>query len=85
MNKNAIEEFGERVCAAIYEENSGNVYRRQHIIQERIIDARFIAAEKKVDLCQFKNQYGWCKLEIGHKGSHTVINMGDEKDEINWM
>jgi hypothetical protein len=78
MNKNAIDEFGERVCAAIYEENSGNVYRRQHIVQERAMDAKFIAAEKKVDVCVFVNKYGWCKLDAGHQGSHTVINLGED-------
>lgn len=81
-NKNAIEEFGERVVAAIYEENTGVVYKRQHRISERAMDARFLAAEKKETMCSFKNKYGWCKLPEGHEDSHTVINLGwDEDDE----
>ncbi len=80
MNKNMNEELGERVIAALWEENSGVVYKRQHVVSERAIDARFLAAEKKVDLCPFVNRYGYCKLDAGHQGSHTVLFLGDDTD-----
>lgn len=81
MNKNDVEEIGERVIAALYEENNGVKYKRQHIVEERALDAKFIAAVKVEPLCQFKNKYGWCKLPENHKGSHTVINLGWDDDE----
>lgn len=78
MNKNDFEEIGERVIAAIYEENSGVKYKRQHVVAERAIEARFAAAEKPVNLCDFHNQFGYCKLDKGHLGSHTVIWLGED-------
>lgn len=78
MNKNDLEEVGERAIAGLYEENTGIVYKRQHVIAGRAMDAKATAAEKFEPVCDFKNQWGWCKLDKGHQGSHTVINLGED-------
>lgn len=73
-----IDELGERVLAALYEENHGLKSNRVHIIAERALDARIAANQKSFELCDFKNKYGWCKLEKYHQGSHTVIFLGED-------
>lgn len=79
MNSNNwVTELGERVIAAMYEENSGLSYKKRHIIEERFFDAKIAAAMKEVPMCSFKNKYGWCKLDEGHEGQHTVIFLGPE-------
>lgn len=69
-------ELGERVIASMYEENFGNKFIRQHRIAERALEAKMAASEKPIELCTFKNDYGWCKKDAGHSGSHTVIWLG---------
>lgn len=78
-NANYAVELGERVIAAMYDENSGLLYKRMGRISDRALEARFLAAEKPFEICDFKNQYGLCKLDKGHKGSHTVINLGSDE------
>ena len=72
------EELGERVLAALVDENSGNKYHRVNVIRDKGIEAIFQAAEIPIQICGFRNKYGWCKLADGHKGSHTVIWLGDD-------
>lgn len=75
-----LEELGERVIAALFEENTGTPYKRQQRIAERALDARIAAIGKPFTICQFSNKYGLCKLEAGHLGSHTVINLGNDDE-----
>lgn len=77
-NDNYAVELGERVIAGLYEENTGLKYKRQHVVSGRAIDARFEASLKDVVICDFRNDYGWCKLDKGHEGSHTVIFLGKD-------
>lgn len=77
---NRMFDLGERVIAALHRENTGVSYKRQHYIAEIAFDALVTAAEKPVNLCAFKNKYGWCKLDAGHEGQHTVIWLGDDDD-----
>lgn len=79
VNNFAVE-LGERVIAAMYEENNGNKYTRQHKIAERAFDARVAASTKPFEVCSFRNDYGWCKLESGHSGKHTVIFLGNDEE-----
>lgn len=78
MNNN--EELGEREIAAFHEENTGTPYKRQQRIAERALDAKLAALEKPFIICDFKNKYGLCKLEKGHDGTHTVINLGNDDE-----
>lgn len=78
MNKAEPFEFTEREIIALAQENNGNRYKRQHLISELAFDAMLTASQKVLPLCSFKNKHGWCKLEEGHGGSHTVINLGDD-------
>lgn len=71
-------ELGNRVIAAMYEENNGIKYKRQHAVADRAMEALFSAAEKPVVLCEFSNKHGLCKLDKGHTGSHTVIDLGND-------
>lgn len=71
-------ELGERVLASLYQENSGNPYKRQGYIADLAMEARFQAAEKPFELCDFSNKYGLCKLDKGHAGSHTVVDLGKD-------
>ena len=79
-NSGGTYELGERVIAAFHQENTGATYKRQHYIAALAFDALVAAAEKPVQLCQFKNKYGWCKLEDGHGGQHTVIFLGKDDE-----
>jgi hypothetical protein len=77
MDNYAVE-LGDRVIAAMYEENHGMSHIRRHVVAERALDAIYAAAAKPLILCDFSNKYGLCKFEKGHEGSHTVINLGND-------
>lgn len=72
------EEFDDRVVAHLYHENHGPSYNRISWIKELCLEAKIRATEKPFEICTFKNDYGWCKLEVGHSGSHTVIFLGKD-------
>lgn len=72
-------EMSEREIADIHNENTGNRYHRMNTIRARAFDAIYFATEKEFKLCPFKNRYGWCKLAEKHKGSHTVIWLGEDE------
>lgn len=72
------EELDERELEAIVEENFGNPHVRRLKIAERAFDAKIAAAQKEEPLCEFKNENGWCKLALNHKGKHTVIYLGED-------
>lgn len=77
-NSGGVIELGERVVSAMYQENVGHFSKRQHYIAELAFDAKMQATQKPFELCDFKNKYGWCKLDALHEGSHTVVFMGPE-------
>ena len=72
------EELGERVISAIYQENHGNRYHRQGVIVDRWLDGLVAATTREIVMCDFRNQWGWCKFEKGHSGKHTVIYLGKD-------
>ena len=80
QQNNYAVELGERVIAAMYEENAGLLYKRMGRISDRALEAKFLAAEKPFEVCDFRNSYGWCKLDKGHEGKHTVINLGSDDE-----
>ncbi len=70
--------FTEREISALHRENSGPHYNRLSVIIDRFIEAHIEASLKQVDICKFRNKWGWCKLEKDHGGQHTVIYLGDD-------
>lgn len=78
MNYNV--ELGERVIAAMFQENTGPSYNRIAHIKDRAIDAQISAALVEVPVCDFRNKYGWCIKDKGHSGTHTVINLGNDEE-----
>lgn len=78
MNSNYNADLGERVISALYRENTGPAYKRIGVIQDRVIEAQIEAALKPTETCDFHNKWGWCKLDKGHPGQHTVIYLGPD-------
>lgn len=70
------EELNEREISALHRENTGPQYSRIAVIKDRAVEAHIEASLKPVETCSFHNEYGWCKLDMGHSGSHTVIFLG---------
>lgn len=81
MNKAELYELGERASALAFYENTGPERKRLSYLKDRFLDAQIEAALIEEPVCTFKNKWGWCKLPEGHKGSHTVVDLGDSKDE----
>lgn len=69
-------EWTEREVSALHRENTGKYYERMAVIKDRVIDAQIEAALKPSQTCRFHNEWGWCKLDEYHEGSHTVIFLG---------
>lgn len=74
------EGLNEREVSALHRENTGLKSKRAGYISDLAIEARIEASLKPVINCDFRNKYGWCKLDKGHEGSHTVINLGDDDE-----
>lgn len=74
------EELSEREISALYRENVGPAYKRKGVIIDRAIEAHIEASLKPVQRCDFRNVYGYCKLDVGHDGTHTVINLGWDEE-----
>lgn len=77
MNRES-EYFTDREISAIHRENHGPAYNRTAVIKDRCIEAHIEASLKETPNCTFHNNHGWCKLSEGHKGSHTVIFLGND-------
>lgn len=77
MNRES-EYFTDREISALHRENFGPGYNRIAVIKDRCIDAKIEASLKITVNCDFKNNHGWCKLDAGHEGSHTVIFLGKD-------
>lgn len=69
-------ELEEREICALVQENVGAPFKRLSYIKDRCIEARIEAALIPTDVCPFSNNFGFCKLNSGHKGTHTVIWLG---------
>ena len=76
MNLN--DQLSEREISALFRENVGAPYRRAAYISDLAIDAQIEAALAPIEVCKFKNQWGYCKLPENHEGTHTVIYLGDD-------
>lgn len=72
------EGLNEREISALVRENTGTPYKRMGYISDLAIEAHIEASLKTVVTCDFRNDYGWCKLDKGHAGSHTVIYLGKD-------
>lgn len=77
-SKTDLSELGERVVSHLYQENSGPDYRRLGYLKEIALEAMIEASLTPTEVCDFKNQWGWCLLEKGHEGSHTVVWLGED-------
>lgn len=75
------EGLNEREVSALHRENVGTPYQRIGVIKDRVFEAKMEAALKPVIRCDFRNKYGFCKLDKDHEGTHTVINLGWDEEE----
>jgi hypothetical protein len=78
MNNRNNEELSDREISALLRENTGGAYKRAGYISDLAIEAHIEASLRPVETCDFRNDYGWCKLDKGHGGSHTVIFLGKD-------
>lgn len=72
------EGLNEREVSALHRENVGPAYNRIAVIKDRAIEAHIEASLKDTVTCDFHNDYGFCKLDSGHSGTHTVIFLGKD-------
>lgn len=72
------EGLNEREVSALHRENVGPAYNRMAVIKDRVVEAQIEAALKPSETCGFHNDYGFCKLDAGHSGTHTVIFLGKD-------
>lgn len=78
MSRQGSEYFTDREISALHRENTGAPYNRLAIIKDRFMDAKIEASLRETPICTFKNNHGWCKLDAGHEGQHTVIFLGKD-------
>lgn len=77
MNRGS-EYFTDREISAIHRENVGPAYNRMAVIKDRVLEAHIEAALISTPICDFVNEWGWCKLNKGHLGTHTTIYLGGD-------